>query len=301
MQWPTFDLLAETKPAPAVRLLAWLLGAAAVILLAFLRDETEAEYGIASAALLPIVTVTWVSGRLGGLLLTAVAMVAWTAADIVPGHHSGIWWAPYVNGVMRFLTYSFVTLVVSRLHTALARERRLSSYDALTGVLNRRTFLDIGDAEGDRARRYRHPLAVAFLDLDNFKHVNDANGHHVGDAVLHAVGTALRESLRSTDRVGRIGGDEFAVIFPEIGSDEANEAAIKLAEAVRLGLAGYPPVSASIGIAWFERADRPFADMLRAADEAMYAVKNGGKDGIGVRRLETGGQTRPPAVAEGRV
>ena len=253
MRWPRVEQFAEATVPPAVGLLAWLAGVGAVIALAFLRTQTEAEYGIASAVLLPIVAVTWLSGRTSGLLLTAVAMVAWTVADVASGLRFNTWWAPYVNGVTRFLTYSFVTLVVSRLRGSLVRERLLSSYDALTGVLNRRTFLEAGASEVDRARRYRHPLAVAFLDLDNFKSVNDSEGHHA----------------------------------------EAHEAATKLADTLRRRLAHYPPVSASIGIAWFAGADREFAEMLRAADALMYAIKKDGKNGIRIQRLEAAPSPRP--------
>lgn len=291
MRWPTFEQFVEARPpSRAVAVLAWIGAVGIVVALAFLRTETEAEYGFASAALVPIVAITWLTGRGGGLSLTAVAMVAWTAADIASGRQFANWWAPYIDGVMRFVTYSFVTLVVSRLHTSLLRERRLSSYDALTGVLNRRAFLEVGEFEADRALRYRHALAVAFLDLDNFKQVNDSSGHHVGDAALCAAAAALRAALRSTDRVGRVGGDEFAVVFPEIGQAEAGEAAAKLADALRRGLADYPPISASIGIAWFGRADRPFEEMLCAADEIMYAVKKDGKNGV---RIEPAASPRP--------
>lgn len=298
MRWPTFEQIAEAVlPSRTASLLAWLVGAGMVVALAFLRTETEAEYGFASAALVPIVAITWLTGRRGGLSLTAMAMIAWTVADIASARQFANWWAPYIDGVMRFVTYSFVTLVVSRLHTSLLRERRLSSYDALTGVLNRRMFLEVGEFEADRAFRYRHPLAVAFLDLDNFKQVNDTRGHHVGDAALRAAAAALRGSLRSTDRVGRVGGDEFAIVFPEIGQAEAAEAAAKLVEAVRRGLADYPPISASIGIAWFGRADRPFAEMLCAADEIMYAVKNDGKNGV---RIEPAASPRPCAAGQAK-
>jgi diguanylate cyclase (GGDEF)-like protein len=286
MRWPTFEQFVEAKsPSRTIAALAWIAAAGVVVALAFLRTQTEAEYGFASAALVPIIAVTWLTGRRGGLLLTALAMLAWTAADITFERQFSNEWVPYIDGITRFLTYSFVTLVVARLHMSLLRERRLSSYDALTGVLNRRVFIETGEFEVDRARRYRHSLAVAFLDLDNFKHVNDSNGHHVGDAALCAVAAALRGSLRSTDRVGRVGGDEFAILFPEIGRSEAGEAAAKLADALRKGLADYPPVSASIGVAWFEQADRPFSDMLRSADEIMYAIKKDGKDGVRMKPI----------------
>ncbi|HTC77354.1 MAG TPA: diguanylate cyclase, partial [Terriglobales bacterium] len=102
-----------------------------------------------------------------------------------------------------------------QLAAALAAEKELSRSDPLTGLPNRRAFYEVALAEADRARRYRHPLSLAYLDVDNFKQVNDDYGHDAGDELLVRVAEVLRRNLRNNDIVARLGGDEFAMLLPE--------------------------------------------------------------------------------------
>ncbi|MHB1676909.1 MAG: GGDEF domain-containing protein [Sulfuriferula sp.] len=156
--------------------------------------------------------------------------------------------------------------------------------DDLTGLQNRRAFLEVGVLEVKRSKRYGHPLSVAFLDLDDFKQLNDTKGHGAGDAALLATAKALLGALRSSDQVARLGGDEFAILLPEIGYDATVEAGRKIFIAVNSVLRDFPPVTASIGVIWFEKVDRTFPVMMKAADELMYEVKESGKDDIRFRR-----------------
>ncbi len=281
-----FSIHSETAaPSTLVRIFIWAVALTVVMALGFLRVETDAEYAFASAVIGPIVLVTWLMGRSGGLILTAIAMVVWIIADWNTDRQFGAWWIPIANGIMRFVTYSFVAVVVSRLHELLIHEREQSTCDPLTGLLNRRAFLGMGDFEVERARRYGHPLAVVFLDLDNFKQINDTRGHAIGDSLLQTVAAALRNSLRTTDSVARIGGDEFAIMLPEIGHAEATETGQKIAENIRAMIAEFPPVSASIGVAWFAVADRGFQDMVKSADGLMYEIKKSGKNNVRIHQM----------------
>lgn len=133
---------------------------------------------------------------------------------------------------------------------------------------------------------------MAFLDLDDFKRLNDSQGHEAGDRALTAVAKSLAGSLRNTDRLARLGGDEFAVLLPEISHAAAIEAGHKIAAAADVALKQFPPVSASIGIAWFESTESDFPAMLDAADSLMYAIKQEGKHGMRVERFPmTGAKT----------
>jgi diguanylate cyclase (GGDEF)-like protein len=230
-------------------------------------------------------TLTWISGRNGGFILTAIAMLTWVAADLSSGRQFSAAWIPYVNALTRLATYSFVTVTVAKLHVLLLQERELAARDPLTGLLNRRAFTEAGQAEVDRARRYGRSLAVVFVDLDNFKQINDRRGHATGDAVLQAVAQALRSSSRASDQIARLGGDEFALLLPEVGQAAAADIGNKMATAMRSALADYAPASASIGVAWFESADRDFPKMIDAADALMYEIKAAGKNDVRVRRI----------------
>jgi diguanylate cyclase (GGDEF)-like protein len=120
--------------------------------------------------------------------------------------------------------------------------------DPLTGLLNKRAFSDAGFMEVERSKRYDHPLAVLFLDLDHFKQLNDTQGHAAGDDAFLAVSSALLATLRSNDQLGRLGGDEFAILLPEISHDGASEAGRKILTAVNEKLKHYVPVTSSIGV-----------------------------------------------------
>lgn len=162
--------------------------------------------------------------------------------------------------------------------------RYLADHDWLTGLLNRRRFREELDRELARAKRSKVSGAVLSIDLDSFKYVNDSQGHSVGDELIATVGALLARRVRRTDVLARIGGDEFAVILPEVTESEAELVADELLEAVRSELsfsaAGAPrPVTASIGIAVFSAtSDLSAEELLMEADMAMYDAKEAGRD-----------------------
>lgn len=232
-----------------------------------------------------MLVIAWMDGRRNGLLVAVLAAAMWTVSDIASDRQFSSLWIPWANGVTRLVTYSLVALLAAQVRRQFEREHDLATRDGLSGLQNRRSFLEVGEAEVERSKRYAHPLAVIFLDLDDFKQINDSQGHDAGDAALRATAKALLRALRTSDRVARLGGDEFAVILPEIGYDAAVEAARKISAAANQALAVYPPVKASIGVAWFGEADRLFTAMLKAADELMYEVKESGKNDMRCRRF----------------
>jgi len=136
------------------------------------------------------------------------------------------------------------------------------------------------------ARRHRRSFAAHYIDIDHFKTINDTYGHHAGDAVLAAVSAWLRSVLRDSDTIGRMGGDEFVVLQPEIDTQrQAEELAAKLCgirdQTFRIG-ANNIAVTVSVGCAVFPvDAENPI-DMLKAADAALYEVKHRGRDGYAV-------------------
>jgi len=147
-------------------------------------------------------------------------------------------------------------------------------------VLNARAFADRLGQELDRNRRYPRPLALMYMDLDNFKVINDTHGHQTGDAVLRLVGEAMRSSVRLADVVGRLGGDEFAVLMPETDAALADAAAKRLAASLRTVFKGTPTVTASIGVVSCSVAEANTDELLRKADQAMYEAKRAGKDRV---------------------
>jgi len=165
-----------------------------------------------------------------------------------------------------------------RLALALDNEKSLSRSDHLTHLANRRAFEESLDMECKRSRRYNRPITLVYMDLDDFKQVNDGRGHQTGDQVLAAVAEALRSSLRATDTVARLGGDEFAILLPETDAQVAPVIMKKL-NAVLQNLVQRTrwPVGFSFGVVSFPAPlDSPEA-MLAVADKLMYQAKRSGK------------------------
>ncbi|MGA7966232.1 MAG: sensor domain-containing diguanylate cyclase [Gammaproteobacteria bacterium] len=165
--------------------------------------------------------------------------------------------------------------------TQLERESRS---DSLTGIPNRRYLDEILPVEMERAKRYSHPLAIAMLDIDHFKLVNDSLGHAMGDQVLCTIAKTLTTELRNTDIVARYGGEEFVIVFPETtGSDS-----IATCEKLRTLIALYPwprlarnlAVTVSFGVAALEHIEQTVPQILASADRALYQAKKSGRNQV---------------------
>ena len=162
---------------------------------------------------------------------------------------------------------------------------RLTGSDPLTGCLNQRAFHSRLELEIERSRRYGYPLTLVVADVDLFKLFNDAHGHRAGDETLASVARVLLDSIRRSDAVARIGGDEFAMILPEtsleraVGAD-AVQGAIELAERILESLRADTAigVTLSLGIAELSAANPTEQKIFRDADEALYRAKAGGRD-----------------------
>jgi len=163
--------------------------------------------------------------------------------------------------------------------------QREASQDPLTGLKNRRRFNEDLEMAMARARRERTTGAVLIVDLDYFKRINDSRGHPAGDRLIKEVADVLRSRSRASDTLARLGGDEFAVVLPRCTSAEAQLAAEGIAGAIREHQPqdGGDPVTASVGVAIFgDHARSSIASVVSEADSAMYAAKDGGRDGVRV-------------------
>jgi diguanylate cyclase (GGDEF)-like protein/PAS domain S-box-containing protein len=169
--------------------------------------------------------------------------------------------------------------------------RRLVSTDALTGVASRRHLLDKAHSEMARAHRHNRPLSLLLIDLDHFKRVNDQLGHASGDAVLRSVGAACRNVLRREETVGRLGGEEFAVLLPETNQDAALLVAERLRRAFTAAappeVLAHLPVTASIGIAQYDPSLDTTETWIARADSALYDAKRAGRNRCAMASVST--------------
>ena len=260
----------------------WFLAGTIVVFFIGLADyATGEEISISIFYLLPIAITTWFVGRSTGLFFAAISAISWLAADLYGGHRYSHPAFPYWNMLVRFGFFFIILIVLSRLKAAYERVKTLSRVDPLTGVLNGRAFQERANAEIERARRYGHPFTVVYIDLDNFKAVNDRFGHSTGNTVLCEVADTASGNLRATDIVARLGGDEFALLFPETGEESARAALSKLRDMVSGSMqANGWPVTLSIGAVTFRKPPGSVDQMLKTADELMYAAKHDGKSRI---------------------
>ena len=184
---------------------------------------------------------------------------------------------------------------VTDYHLREERLRHLADHDALTELLNRRGFGRELRRHVSRLARYGAKGALLMLDLDNFKGYNDSHGHAGGDELLRAVARGLSSRLRAGDLLGRIGGDEFAVLLPEATPQQADVVAAALVQSVReLEQDDGTPITASVGIFCFNEMDRLSEDgAMIGADLAMYAAKHGGRNRYAPFRSASPG---PPAA-----
>jgi diguanylate cyclase (GGDEF)-like protein len=228
--------------------------------------------------LAPVALAAWWGGFPAGVLLSLAAAVLRCLVRDAPGPEapSVLWlW----DGAVHFAVFALVSSVVSRLRLALVREHELARTDPLTGAANGRTFYERAEEEARRALRTNRPLTLAYLDVDNFKAVNDRLGHPAGDELLRELAATLRQQTRDYDLVARLGGDEFALLLA--GTDAAGGEAVlgRLREALlrRTTARGWP-VTFSIGAVTFLRPPGEVDALVRHADDLMYRVKRGGKD-----------------------
>lgn len=210
--------------------------------------------------------------------------------DIVQGLHEGAndYVAKPINLAIleaRIKTHLKVARLVKRLEEANERLAELATYDDLTGVLNRRTILANLDAEFQRSRRYDRALSFFMMDLDDFKSVNDTYGHAAGDSVLNGIVECLRSSLRTTDVLGRYGGEEFCVILPETTILRAVQVAERVRDSVEhssFNLDGQSIfLTLSIGVSTLRNPMHTKADdLIKEADSALYEAKRSGKNRV---------------------
>ena len=174
------------------------------------------------------------------------------------------------------------------------RLEELAATDGLTGAMNRRRFFEVMEAEFVRARRYDHPLSVVMFDLDHFKRVNDRFGHADGDLALRHVAAMCMARQRAMDSFGRLGGEEFALLLPETGRDQARAVAericVTLAKSPVTVSKGEVLLTLSAGVATIRNSDTNADALLRRADEALYGAKRNGRNQLFC----------PPEESEGR-
>jgi diguanylate cyclase (GGDEF)-like protein len=261
---------------PAVHLLA----VALTLLVAFLDWRTGHQLSFSIFYLLPVSLIAWRFGRRAGFAWAGLAAVGWlaiqmhAATDVAAGIH--LW-----NAAVWLGFFLIVVAAIGALRRVWEVERALAGTDYVTGVLNGPAFHELVDRERSRMLRYNRPFTLAYMDIDQFKSVNDRLGRSAGDHVLRRVATSIRDNMRSMDTVARLGGDEFGILLPETGPGAAEVALRKVQLRLADAVADHAPgLTVSVGAVICVGAPESVDDLIRRADEIMYQVKNAGRNDL---------------------
>lgn len=255
--------------APSVILL---LALALIFLVGALDYLTGYKLSFSIFYLVPVALAAWYGGRGVGLAICGASATTWLAVDYtgpVVGLPILFW-----NAAVRLGFFIITAWLLIELRHALARQTTLARTDSLTEVYSRGAFEQRCQLLFQLAARHRHPFCIGYLDIDNFKEVNDAFGHAQGDEVLRKVADILRNRFRTSDLIGRMGGDEFAIILPETDRTGAEKLFNDiLFQLDRLSAQNEWPIGFSIGVAAFSPPPPDLDTAIDFADQLMYTAK----------------------------
>lgn len=229
----------------------------------------------------PVALATWYGSRRIGIVTAIVAGCMWYLSDLAAGatySHPAI---PVWNTLVRLGFFLITATLLSSVRVRFDVERRFARTDTLTGVLNRRAFEERLELALALAARERRAIALAYVDVDDFKQVNDRRGHAEGDRVLVTIARALAGSIRRTDAVARLGGDEFALLLSSTEPAGARQLLDKIARSLReVSRSAGLEITCSIGAVTFGTPPSSAAAAIAAADALMYKAKRSGKDAL---------------------
>jgi len=265
---------------PPVRTLLYVGLYILLLFIGWLDFITGPEIGFSLFYVLPIMLGSWYyyESRATAAILPILSGMVWLLADLLSRHVYSSPWILYWNSFIRLGMFLIIGQAVSRLRRAHSNEQVLSRTDPLTGVYNARYFAELVSREISRAARFSEPFSFAYLDMDNFKAVNDSLGHDQGNELLRSLTTAIRAHIRDIDIIARLGGDEFGILFPRTDSDQARAVMIKIHAIVQQDLSARWKVTLSAGLITFRTPPKSWEEMVRATDALMYKAKRDGKD-----------------------
>ncbi len=262
---------------------AWIVALAVVgVAVVGLADYVSGfELSLSVFYLGPVALAAWYASRRAGVAVSVLSSGTWLAADVGAGlaysHPAIALW----NTVVRLGVLAVTAALLSALRVRLSIEKELARTDALTGVSNARAFREQLSYSLALSHREDRPLTLAYVDLDDFKRINDLHGHRQGDRVLETIGRALREATRRTDIAARLGGDEFALLLPNTNRAGAENLISKFRARLRAALeAEGIAATCSIGAVTFITPPASAAEAIDAADRLMYEVKKQGKNAV---------------------
>lgn len=255
------------------------LGVLLLILIGCIDSQVDPEISLSILYLLPIALITWFVRKEAGFVACILSAIAWfiTNQNSKP---TGIGFlVPYWNAVASLMFFLTVVYLLSKWRNALEQEKEIARIDSTTGVANKRLFFELARLELKKAHRYRHPLTVVYIDIDDFKKINDIWGKKVGDQLLQIAAETIKHTIRETDIIGRLGGDEFAIILPGSGYEPANIVSCRVQRELLDAMQKNEWCATfSMGAVTFVNPPNSVDEMIHKVDRLVYLIKYNGKN-----------------------
>ena len=269
---------AESKSATTVFIYCIFI----TISLGVLDYYTTPDYTFAIFYLIPVSIAAWFSGRTYGAIISlSCAVTSFIAAFLWPKTSVSSPYVMYWDAVTNLVFFTITSLILSKLNSIILRERNMARTDYLTGISNSRYFYELARLEMKKALRMNSYTSIIYIDLDNFKEVNDNLGHFEGDFVLKRAAETLRNAVREIDIVARFGGDEFVVMMPNTDFDETDIIIDRIKSVLDGALMSDKwKVTASIGAITCLGEECSLDSLITASDRLMYEAKLSGKNMI---------------------
>ncbi len=247
--------------------------------------STNFDFSISFFYLAPIIFATWYIDLTAGITLSVMSTIIWLATSAIALPSQGIsMWVLVLESAIRLGLFLVGAILIAQLHRSLNRERGLARTDYLTGILNSRAFREQANIELARAKRSQRPFTIIYFELDNFKEINERFGHAQGDKVLQFIGRELSRFLRVTDIIGRMGGEEFVVLFSETDQQNAYSVVARLYSFLTAEIRKKKwPITISMGVLTCIQTTIELDKVLHEVDKMMYESKKSEENRITYR------------------
>jgi diguanylate cyclase (GGDEF)-like protein len=256
------------------------LGVFFLLLISYIDYFVPPEIYLSFFYLLPIYSLTWFVGRRAGILAASLSAIASSVTHLTNKDTDSFFFIiSFWNSCFNLSLFIILSTLIFELHHFIEEDRQQARIDKVTGLANKRLFFELSHLEIKKSNRYRHPLTAIYIDIDDFKKINAFSGRTVGDKVLKAVAETIKNNIRETDIIGRIGDDEFSIVLPGSGYEPAQIVICRVQnELLKVMQRNNWAITFSIGAVTFLSPPTSVEEMLQPADRLMYLVKNEGKN-----------------------
>lgn len=252
-----------------------------VLILGLVDYLTGPETSLSFFYLIPIVQVTWFGGSAAGIATALGSAAVWLAGEVASSQVAAHRLPPVWNVILLFVFFLAFSAGLSLFRRRLGRQSQAVMTDPLTGLDHAARFREVVQMEKDRAIRYKHPLTLAYADVDGLEEFNRRFGRRAGDSLLRTVAATLRENVRASDTVARLGGDEFGVLLVEADTDEAQTVIVRTRQnLLAVVKKDNWPVTFSFGVMTFHQPASSVDEMVQLVTALADAVKAEGRDSI---------------------